>query len=152
MKISQNIIFSAILLTISASAFATVIDPAKIPIIDLGGGTLLPASQLNISLEKLLPNIYYDVSCKIVDANNVKNPAIIAIQADYGAQGLFILNGIDIGPSYVPVQVKLPQVTNNLLATGIEHSSSGSLRFSNADLDDSIEISCTAAPSSQQNK
>lgn len=147
MKKSHTIVLAAILLMAVGSAFAEVKDPVKTPIIDLGGGTILPAQQLQISLEKLLPDIYYDISCKIIDSNNEKNPVVIGAQTDYvsGAMGRFYLNGQDIGPSYEAAQVKLNQVTNNFLATSL-YQFCGSLKFTNADQDDSIVVTCTAAP------
>ena len=133
-------IFLALLLATSV----TIAAPTSSDI-HLGGGKLNPTQQLKISLNTLVPNIAYDVTCHVTDQNNPKNKVILSTQTEYtsGAVGEFVLNGKDLGTATWSVQYQLPQTDNYFVGTSL-YNFCGSLNFTNTDQNDPVDIDCSA--------
>jgi hypothetical protein len=130
-------------IALTASVQAQVFSPViSLP----GGDTVAPKKMLKISLNPLIQNASYNVSCTIADAN--KDSVFMRFDVllnSPGVWGVFSLNGQELSNSR---QGKLNQGNNKFLLTNVRSGGKGNnLTFQNLDLDESVSVSdCTATP------
>lgn len=139
MKLLKAILLVAVCV-LSSTSFA-----AQNSTIPLGGSTISPKQAFTLPLNKLLPNAYYQVVCKITDNNNQKNKVVMSLAAlTQGAlPSMISLNGSQVGGG--STQITLPQVTNTVEFTYLTQKDA--ISFTNLDLDDSVIVSdCVGSP------
>ena len=137
-----NIIAATILSLLVGSSIAAPQSSA----VHFAGGEINPTKQLEISLSKLIPDINYNLTCNIIDANNAKNQVTLYFNSnDTLINETPMLNEKQF---YEGTQQKLTRVQNILYISEIVISPAAKnplLLFRNADQDDSITISnCVA--------
>ncbi len=130
----KRIISGLLSVLVSTSVFSSTMSTK----IDLGGAPVYPASEAQISLAGLLPNVQYTINCSIEVSDCTMQSAVVAkFELDNGGASTsteFYLNGEFIGNN---VAQKTLQGTSHKLV--VEHVTVGSgnnqLKFSNADFD-----------------
>jgi hypothetical protein len=91
----------------------------------------------------LVPNVNYNVVCKLTDPNNKSNKAILAVTGGRYGGGEISLNGKSVGVG--TSQFSLPQVENTLSFTNVYTGSD--MTITNSDQTDSVTVSnCVATP------
>lgn len=139
MKKSILIVSSFLLAT--SSAMAAPADST----IKLGGGELGPLQILNVSLAPLMPNVYYSVTCDIVNNNNF-DMALFFNEYHVATAGKMYLNKKLIGSSATMVTGK---ASNSFLCNGvvINKDTTPNLQFINPDYTHSVTVeNCEAKP------
>lgn len=141
----KRTLISTLLVLGAATAIAAPAN-SNIP---LTGGSIAPKGTLSISLNQLVQNINYNVTCTINDPNNASNPVISAISAILGQGnqqlGNIYFNGKQVGMG--TAQAQLPGVNTTVLMNGVITSqpSAGDIYIQNADTTDAISVSnCVA--------
>lgn len=105
--------------------------------VKLDGGTINPASQLNIGLEKIANGAVYNITCDIIDLNNKANQVIMSVHGG----GSVTFSNIRLNGNEQNQQFKLDQVNNKLELVNVlvnAYGPSPVITFKNIDRDDAV--------------
>src|SRR6187399_281435 len=108
MKLAK-IAFLLGMISITTAGFAA--NTLKSSNVSLPSGTIAPRESLELNSPQLVPGAYYNVICKITDANNKSDPSTMQVQVfSYDVRGPILLNGNQVNGN----QFKLTQISNVL--------------------------------------
>ena len=150
----RQIIFSAAILSLFA---LTTVQASSY--ISLGGGTVESSQQIEISLEKFMPEVSYKVTCEITDSNNEENKVIMFFDTNNSyVSGTCSLNNHPLYGYCYNKQFQLTQVENTFEVSSVRkqdfynyETDNSSLAFMNLDQDDSVTVNCHATASAANN-
>ncbi|OGT35360.1 MAG: hypothetical protein A3F11_01815 [Gammaproteobacteria bacterium RIFCSPHIGHO2_12_FULL_37_14] len=139
----------SILSSIFLASFGMTIAAHSSSTIPLEGGNIAPMKKISIFLQKLVPQVKYNVSCNIHDENNQENQVFIYVDVMATNSNEITLNGKLIAIGEGGGIGKLSKVDNQLIANSLTNwgRTDSALEIQNLDHLDTISVdNCIATP------